>query len=349
MSRRDKTNMSIYIRPAVWHDFNRNVFMRAGVPYEDAELVATARVESTLRQPSGLDAFAVRRLQNTVRRLQDGGINPTPQLHVQQEQASVALLDGDNGLGPVIGTRAMSYCLGKAKTQGLALVGVHNATTLGAMSFYAMQALSHHAIGLVATNTELKIGLPPWGGVTPALGNNPFAIAIPMQPEPPLVLDMSVIATQPQSTSSYNTNSSRAPLGTDFLPRPIIGDHKGYGLALVLEVLTGVLTGAGFGQQHAPDRLASPEARHDLGHLFGVLHADIFMSREAFYERMQQLRNEIIQSERAPGVRRIFLPGEIEHERRLEREQNGIPVHDEVPSALQTLCANLDLNPPVFV
>lgn len=340
--------MSIYIRPEVWLDFNQSVFMHVGVPYEDAKLAASARLESTLRQPSGLDVFAVRRLQNTVRRLQDGGINPTPQLRVRQEQASIALLDGDNGLGPVIGTRAMSYCLEKAKTQGLALVGVCNATTLGAMSFYAMQALSHHAIGFVATNTELKIGLPPWGGITPALGNNPFAIAIPMPPEPSLVLDMSVIATQPQGTSAHETSSSRAPLGTDFLSRPIIGDHKGYGLALVLEVLTGILTGAGFGQQHAPERLASPAARHDLGQLFGVLQVDLFMSRETFYERMQQLRCEIIQSERAPGVRRIFLPGEIEYERCLEREQNGIPVHDEAPTALQTLCTNLDLNPPSF-
>ncbi|MCZ6873183.1 MAG: Ldh family oxidoreductase [bacterium] len=341
--------MSITIRPAVWHDFNRKVFMCVGVPYEEAKLAAAARLESALRQPSGLDAFAVRRLQNTVRRLQDGGINPTPQLNILQEQANIALLDGDNGLGPVIGTRAMSYCLEKAKARGLALVGVRNATTLGAMSFYAMQALQHHAIGFVATNTELKIGLPPWGGVTPALGNNPFAIAIPMQPEPSLVLDMSVIATQPQDTSSHNASSSRAPLGTDFLSRPIIGDHKGYGLALVLEVLTGVLTGAGFGQQHAPKRLASPDTMHDLGHLFGVLHPDVFISREMFYERMQQLRHEIIQSERAPGVTRIFLPGEIEYERRLDREQNGIPVHDEAPVDLQTLCTNLGLNLPSFV
>jgi LDH2 family malate/lactate/ureidoglycolate dehydrogenase len=340
--------MSIYIRPTELHHFNLEVFRRVGISHEDAELVATARVESALRQPSGLDAFAVRRLQNTVRRLQDGGINSTPQLQVIHEQATMALLDADNGLGPVTGTRAMSYCIDKAKTQGLALVGVRNATTLGAMAFYAMQALPHHTIGFVATNTELKIGLPPWGGVLPALGNNPFAIAIPMRQEPALVLDMSVIATQPQNMD-HATPSSRAPLGAAFLQRPIIGEHKGYGLALVLEVLSGVLTGAGFGQQHAPERLAASAARHDLGHLFGVLDPQVWMSRDTFYDRLQQLRQEIIQAERAAGVTRIFLPGEIEYERRLEREQHGIPVHEDTPVALHALCDSLDLGLPSFI
>lgn len=341
--------MPIYIRPSVLQHVNLEVFKRVGVPHEDAELMATARLQSALRQPSGLDAFAVRRLQNTVRRLQNGGINPTPQLQVIQEQATNALLDADNGLGPVIGTRAMSYCIDKAKGQGLALIGVRNATTLGAMAFYAMQALQHHAIGFVATNTELKIGLPPWGGILPALGNNPFAVAIPMRQGPALVLDMSVIATQPQQAASQQMPSSRAPLGADFLARPIIGEHKGYGLALVLEVLTGVLTGAGFGQQHAPERLAAPGTTHNLGHLFGVLDPAVWMPRDTFYDRMQQLREEITQAERAAGVKRIFLPGEIEHERCLEREQHGIPVHEEAPAALQALCDSLDLDPPPFV
>lgn len=340
--------MSIHIHPTVFHRFNLQVFRHVGIPHKDAEIVATARVESALRQPSGIDAFAVRRLQNTVHRLQNGGINPTPRLQVIREQATMALLDADNGLGPVIGTHAMSYCIDKAKTQGLALVGVRNATTLGAMAFYAMQALPHHTIGFVATNTELKIGLPPWGGVLPALGNNPFAIAVPMRQEPALVLDMSVIATQPQNIV-HDRLSSRAPLGTAFMQRPIIGDHKGYGLALVLEVLSGVLTGAGFGQQHAPERLAAPGAAYNLGHLFGVLNPAVWMPRDTFYDRLQQLRQEITQAERAAGVTRIFLPGEIEYERRLERERHGIPVHEAAPAALQALCDSLDLDLPSFM
>jgi LDH2 family malate/lactate/ureidoglycolate dehydrogenase len=217
------------------------------------------------------------------------------------------------------------------------------------MAFYAMHALKHHAIGFVATNTELKIGLPPWGGMTPALGNNPFALAIPTGQEPPLVLDMSVIATPPQGQSEAAPTSAREPLGRAFVARSVIGDHKGYGLALVLEVLTGVLTGAGFGQAHAPELLESGAARHDLGHLFGVLHPTLFMPLAQFHQRLEQLRREVTQAERAPGVERIYVPGELEHERRQERLQHGIPLHHEVPAVLQAFCASLGIDTPLFV
>jgi len=194
-------NGPLIIQASVLHDFYVQVLVRTGAPEADAQLAAAVRLESALRLPAGLDAFTVIRLQNTVRRIQAGGINPTPHIRVVQERATSALLDGDNGLGAVVGTRAMDHCLTKAQQQGFALVGVRNSTTLEMMAYYAMRALEHHAIGFAATNTELKIGLPPWGGLTPALGNNPFAIAIPGGQGPALVLDMSVIATRPQGVA----------------------------------------------------------------------------------------------------------------------------------------------------
>ena len=338
--------MSRRLQPDVWRDFNVQVFERAGVPPEDAERAAAVRLESTLRQGAGLDVFSVVRLRNTLRRLSSRGINPTPQLRTVREQGNLVLVDGDNGLGAVVGTQAMAQGVERAKSPGLALVGVRNSTTLGMMAYYAMLALPDNMIGFVATNTELKIGLPPWGGMTPALGNNPFAVAVPMRESPPLVLDMSVIATRPQGEAAIEASSSRAPLGSTFMSRPVIGDHKGYGLALTLEVLTGVLTGAGFGQAHAPERLESPGVQHDLGHLFGVLNPAVFMPLEHFLTRMEQLRQEIVQIPVAPGFERITLPGELEHERRLERLVHGIPVQDDALAALQELCASLDLVSP---
>jgi LDH2 family malate/lactate/ureidoglycolate dehydrogenase len=246
----------------------------------------------------------------------------------------------------VIGTRAMARCLDMARVHGLAVVGVRNSTTLGMMAFYAMLALPQHAIGFVATNTELKIGLPPWGGSIPALGNNPFAVAIPAGEAPAVVLDMSVIATRPQGEPDASATSSRAPIGSNFLARPVIGDHKGYGLALVLEILTGVLTGAGFGHMHAPEPLAPLTARYNLGHLFAVLDPAIFMPLAQFTSRMAQLRQDIIHTPRLPGVERILLPGELEHERRQERLRHGIPVHANAPVALQEFCTTLGLPLP---
>jgi LDH2 family malate/lactate/ureidoglycolate dehydrogenase len=332
---------------ASWRDFNVRVFTAAGVPDEDAQLAADVRLESALRQGAGIDVFSIRRLQNTVRRLQAGGINPSPQIAVVQDAGHHALLDGDNGLGSVVGTRAMQLCLDHARAQGLALVGVRNSTTLGMMAYYAMLALPHQAIGFAATNTELKIGLPPWGGETPALGNNPFAVAIPAGQGSAVVLDMSVIATAPQATGGELGTSSRAPLGSGFMSRPVIGDHKGYGLALVLEVLTGVLTGAGFGQAHAPEKLDASGAHHDLGHLFGVLNPAVFMPQSQFLARMEQLRQEVVHTPRVPGVERIYLPGELEHERRETRLRDGIPVHDDTPAVLQTFCDGLGIPSPL--
>jgi LDH2 family malate/lactate/ureidoglycolate dehydrogenase len=212
-----------------------------------------------------------------------------------------------------------------------------------------MLALEHHVIGFAATNTELKIGLPPWGGLTPALGNNPFALAIPGGQGPAIVLDMSVIATQPQGVGKEGESPGRGPIGSAFLARPIIGEHKGYGLALVLEILTGVLTGAGFGQDHAPERLDAPQAQHNLGHLFGVLNPTLCMPLEEFAARIDRLRAEIKHGQRAPGVERLLLPGELEHERREERLTHGIPVHAETPGVLQTFCEALGLDSPLAV
>ena len=329
------------------HAFYRQAYQRAGVPAEDAETVADVRLQSTLRQPAGFDAFNVARLQNTVRRLQAGGINPAPQIHVVHERGLFTLLDADNGLGPVVGMRAMTRCLAAAGESGFALVGVRNSTTLGTMATYAMRALSAGALGFAATNTELKIGLPPWGGLTPALGNNPFAVAIPRRDGAPIVLDMSLIATQPQDVGAAAETPARGPLGSAFLVRPIIGAHKGYGLAVVLEVLCGVLTGAGFGQAHAPDRLAAPQTRHDLGHLFAVLDPIVFMPRPEFEARIEQLCVEIKQSDPAPGVPRILLPGELEHERSETRLRHGIPVRADARGALLVFCNEMGIESPL--
>jgi len=337
----------LLIQASVLHDFYVQVLVRTGVPEADAHLAAAVRLEGALRLPAGLDAFTVMRLQNTVRRLQAGGINPTPRLRVVHERATSALLDGDNGLGAVVGTRAMDYCLTKAHQQGFALVGVRHSTTLEMMAYYALRALEHQTMGFAATNTELKIGVPSWGGVSPALGNNPFAIAIPGGQGPALVLDMSVIATRPQDVAGEGETSTRGPIDSAFRPRPVIGAHKGSGLALVLEVLTGVLTGAGFGQDHAPEYLEAPDAQYNLGHLFGALDPTLFMPLAQFSARIDRLRTEIKQGQRVPGVERLILPGELEHERRETRLRHGIPVQADAPNVLRTFCETLGLDSPL--
>ena len=242
------------------------VFLHAAqVPEEEAQHIASVRLEAALRDPLGFDAFAARSLGHVVERLRSGGLNPHPTIRVVREDGPLALMDGDGGVGQLVGVRAMEHCLDLAKTHGLGLVGVRRSSSLGAMAYYAMMALSRDYIGFAATNTELRIGMPPWGGMAPTLGNNPFAVAIPVAEGAPIVVDMSLTATAPQGEQPGTMTHRQALLEGGNVTRAVMGGHKGYALAVVLEILCGVLTGAGFGLAHAHERIGSYATPPDWG------------------------------------------------------------------------------------
>jgi LDH2 family malate/lactate/ureidoglycolate dehydrogenase len=319
------------------------LFGRVGVPEAEAQLIADVRLEAALRDPWGFDLFAARNLAHVMERLQAGGLNPHPDIRVVHAEGVLALLDGDGGIGQLVGVRAMEECLRLAHRHGLALVGARRSSSLGAMAYYAMMALPHHFVGMAATNTELRIGMPPWGGLTPTLGNNPFAVAVPTGQGRPIVVDMSLTATEPQSDQPTAMTHRQALLGGGNATRPVMGGHKGYALAVVLEIFCGVLTGAGFGLDHAHERLSTPATRPDLGHLFMALDIQKLMPLSLFQERLTTLIQQIYAAERAPGVERIILPGELESARREARLQQGIPIAEEALAALQALAHILGL------
>jgi LDH2 family malate/lactate/ureidoglycolate dehydrogenase len=309
----------------------------AGVPEDDAELIAAVRLEAALRDPLGFDAFAARSLAHVLERLRAGGLNPRPTIRLVLEDGPLALMDGDGGIGQLVGVRAMEHCLRLAERHGLALVGVRRSSSLGAMAYYAMMATARAYIGLAATNTELRIGMPPWGGVTPTLGNNPFAVAIPQVHGRPIVVDMSLTATEPQGETPGAMAHRQALLGGGQAARPVMGGHKGYALAVVLEVLCGVLTGAGFGLAHAHERIGASTAPPDLGHLFMALDVARLMPLPLFQERLTALSAQVLGAELAPGSGGIWLPGELEATRREARLRDGIPVPEEALRHLQAL------------
>ena len=208
----------------------------------------------------------------------------------------------------MVGVRAMEQCLHLAEVHGLALVGVRRSSSLGAMAYYAMMALPRGYIGLAANNTELRIGMPPWGGVTPTLGNNPFAVAIPVAEGVPIVVDMSLTATEPQGEEAGTMTHRQALLGGGNIARAVMGGHKGYALAVVLEILCGVLTGAGFGLAHAHERIGSFATPPDLGHLFMALNINRLMPMPLFQAGVTVLIQQLRASELATGVERVSLP-----------------------------------------
>jgi LDH2 family malate/lactate/ureidoglycolate dehydrogenase len=315
----------------------------AEVPEAEAHLIAAVRLEAALRDPLGFDVFAARSLGHVVERLRAGGLNPRPMIRLVQQEGALALLDGDGGIGQLIGVRAMEHCLHLAETHGLGLVGVRRSSSLGAMAYYAMMAMPRQYIGFAATNTELRIGMPPWGGVTPTLGNNPFAVAIPALEGQPIVVDMSLTATEPQGETPGAMAHRQVLLGSGPIARAVMGGHKGYALAVVLEVMCGVLTGAGFGLAHRHEQIGASTAPPDLGHLFVALDITRLMPLALFQERVTALIRQINTSELAKGVERIRLPGELEVARRETRLQDGIPVAEEALTTLHAVAGSLGL------
>jgi LDH2 family malate/lactate/ureidoglycolate dehydrogenase len=315
----------------------------AQVPEGEAQLIAAVRLEAALRDPLGFDTFAARSLGHVVERLRVGGLNPRPTIHLVHEEGPLALMDGDGGIGQLVGVRAMEHCLRRAEAHSLGLVGVRRSSSLGAMAYYAMMATSQECIGMAATNTELRIGMPPWGGLTPTLGNNPFAVAIPVAEEPPIVVDMSLTATEPQGEQAQAMAHRQALLSGGNVSRAVMGGHKGYALAVALEIVCGVLTGAGFGLAHAHERIGSFATPPDLGHLFMAVDIKRLLPLPLFNARVTTLIQQLRASELAQGVEHIFLPGELEFRRREARLRDGIPLSEDAIITLQAVAKGLGL------
>jgi LDH2 family malate/lactate/ureidoglycolate dehydrogenase len=315
----------------------------AQVPEGEAQLIAAVRLEAALRDPLGFDTFAARSLGHVLERLRAGGLNPRPTIRLVREEGPLALMDGDGGIGQLVGVRAMEHCLHLAELHGLGLLAVRQSSSLGAMAYFAMMAVSHECIGFAATNTELRIGMPPWGGVTPTLGNNPFAVAIPTSEAAPIVIDMSLTATEPQGEQPQMMGHRQALLGGGNVARAVMGGHKGYALAVGLEILCGVLTGAGFGLAHAYERIGSFATPPDLGHLFIALDIKRLLPIPLFNVRVHTLIQQLKASALAQDIERIFLPGELEFSRREARLQDGIPLTEEAITVLQAVTNDFGL------
>ena len=337
------------------HRFCTAALMAVGVPERDAAITADTMVQADLR---GVSSHGVVRLPAYVKRLEAGVVNARPSVSVVRETVAAALVDGDNGLGQVVAYRAMELAIEKARQAGTGTVGVRGSNHSGASAYYAMMALPHDMIGIVYTSGAANI-MAPWGGITPLLGNNPIAYAIPADKELPVVLDMacSVVARgrilvalkkgekipPTWALNKYGEPTTDPQEAHDGLVQPI-GGYKGYGLALVVGVLSAVLTGSAFGRQVTDfyNDLVNPQ---NVGHLLQAVAIDAFMPADAFRRRMGEVIQEIKSSELARGVDRIYLPGEIEFLTHAERSRNGIPISLPIARELQALGERLRIEP----
>lgn len=307
-----------------------------GVPRPDAVAASANLVEADLR---GVESHGVVRLPIYVQRLAAGAINPRPQIRVVRETATTLVVDGDNGLGQVVGMEAMRLAIEKAK-QGLCVfASVRNSNHYGAAAYYAEMAVPHGMIGFSYTIGGIN-HMVPWGGSEAMLGNNPFAVAIPAGAEGPVVLDMacSVAARGKIIVAAKEGRPIPADWAVGADGRPTtdavralegfvqpVGGPKGYALTLVIGLLSTMLSGAGFGPEvtHMYDDLERPQ---NIGHLMGVVPVDLFEDLATYGDRMDKAVRDIRGVRPAPGVERVFLPGERERIALAHRRAHGIPV-----------------------
>jgi len=330
-------------------------FVAAGLPKADAQILADLMVEADLR---GSDTHGVIRLPLYVRRLRAGGINAAPNIRVISERDSVALIDGDNGMGHLVMRRAAELAIEKAKATGIGWVGARMSNHAGPAALYVTMPLAHDMIGLyfaVGSNNHL----PPWGGNESLLGTNPMAVAVPAMEEPAIVLDMAPTVAAYGKVRLKAQRGESMPVGwmIDREGKPLtdpkradeghlmpIGDYKGYGLSLVIGILAGALNDAALGRQ-VIDFVKEPGKATNTGQAIAALSIDAFMPANEFKRAVDDVVRDIRDSRRLPGVERIRLPGEKSHATRLERGQLGILVPKTLRDSLDVVARELAIAP----
>src|SRR4029077_20909296 len=328
-------------------EFCTRVFLHFGVPKDDAMQAAEVLASADLR---GIDSHGVARLHSYFDMLGEGRINPKPEIKVVRSTLSTATVDGDNGLGLVVGPQANRIAMDMAEKAGSGWVSVRNTNHYGIAGYYVLKALERDLIGWAMTNST-KLVAPLWGAER-MLGTNPIAIAFPGKEEPPIVIDMATSATAfgkieiarrrgepiPDgwaiNNQGYETNKADEmveggallPLGSDRER----GGHKGYGLAMMVDILCCVLSGANWGPFAPPFALRQEIPKRSvgkgIGHFFGAMRIDGFIDGDSFKRHVDDYIRVFRATKPAPGTNGPLIPGDPERDAERERRKNGVPV-----------------------
>lgn len=315
------------------------IFTRLELPDDDARVVADHLVEADLR---GVHSHGVIRVPTYVQQLRDGKLNPRPNVRIAVDSGAQVTVDGDDGMGQLAAYRANEIAIERGRQHGMAGVALRRSGHAGAMAHYPLRAIKHGLIGFASTNAG--INMPPTGGAKKLVGNNPFAMAVPTGLDWPMVLDMATSVVAGGKLDVARSKGESIPLGwardADGNPTtdPVaarqgslepLGGPKGYGMALMLDVLTGVLSGGRFGAG-----LGAPGSAQ----FFMTIDVARYMPLAEFQERMVQMIQQLHDCPKLPGVDRIYVAGEIEWELQSRREREGVPLEESVLAELDKVC-----------
>lgn len=330
------------VKPEELEALTARIFAARGVPDADARWIATLLVRANLR---GHDSHGVIRIPQYVASMEKGTTTPTPKIRVVTETPTTAMIDGDQGFGQVVARHGMELAIAKARASGLAAVTLANTNHVGRLADYVELAAREGMIGLMWVNAPFSLGVAPWGGAARRLGTNPHALGVPGPDGPAMLLDFATsVVAEGKMRVKFN-RGEQAPAGwmldgegrpsTDprkFYATPKgsllpMADHKGYGLALAVEILAGILSGTGgAGAEPGPVR---------NGTMMLAIDVQPFLPLEEFHRQVAALFGWVKSAPLAQSSKGILVPGEPEARTEADRRANGIFVEDETWAQIQ--------------
>ena len=344
-------DIAVRVESAAMRQTCDDIFQVLGMPPDDAQRAVNCLLYADDR---GIDSHGVSNMMRFyVSGLQDGSINPKPEMKVLRDAPAIATVDSDGGLGLTIGPQAMEIAIEKARQCGVGTVVANNGRHFGAAAYHAQLALAHDMIGISMTVGGLLVA--PTFGAEARVGLNPLAVAVPADKEPPFIFDASMSSVAGNKIRlaqrlvekvlpGWVAEADGTPImeeklpPDDFLMLPLggtreIGSHKGYSLAAMIDILSGVMSGSG----------AAVQRKNGVGHHFTVYDVSAFTELDEFKSDMDSYLRALQETPTAPGHERVFYAGLEEHEEEIERRERGIPYHPEVIEWFRATASELGL------
>ncbi|MEZ4623101.1 MAG: Ldh family oxidoreductase [Caldilineaceae bacterium] len=323
------------IDPVQLHELTATIFIRCGMTTADAQLLADTLVDADL---SGIHSHGVLRVPEYVQKLTTKGVNPQGRPQLVREYGACLVVDGNNSMGQIGMHFAMQEAIVRAETHGIAAAAIRGSNHSGAMAYFVRQALAHDMIGIATTNALPTMA--PWGGAERILGINPLGVAIPAGEETPILYDAAFSGSSHGKIRIYEQKGLPLPTGwaLDSEGRPTIdpavaingllapiGGFKGTGLAFIMGILSSMLSGAAYGLELG-NMDDGPTAGLD-GHFVAAIKIEAFVEVATFKARIDKAIREIHDCRLAADFERIYVPGELEAERRVHYRRDGIPLN----------------------
>jgi LDH2 family malate/lactate/ureidoglycolate dehydrogenase len=336
--------VTLTVLPDELRAYGAGILSAAGLPGPDADIVAAALVDANLR---GIDSHGVTRIPIYVERLRRGLVNPEPDVRVVRDSGAALLVDGDNGMGAVVTSRAMDLALERLRDVHSVSVAIRNTNHYSSGAYYMTPALDRGAVSFLYANAPSTTAA--WGGVQRYLGTNPYTFAAPTGRHGPFVLDMAtsvvargkiLLAAQrgesiPEGwavdAAGQPTTDAQAALEGAVLP---FGGAKGYGIAMMIEVLAGVLAGANIGPA-VGDLYEDLERPQGVGSFLQLIDVAAFLPMDQFFARIDAFIDEIKATGSPEDGHEVLVPGEIESRTAAARARDGVPLSPDVVQALE--------------